>query len=211
MPQADRGVLPPSTFEPDTCGGMSDDPYLYPGTDVLRNIAGIRDPAALEQFERMAVLQRSREELPDAVDISVAGYRMIHRHLFQDVYDWAGQDRTVNISKGEHTFCLAPYIGVHLQQRFAAIASENGLKNLSTPQFAARAAHHICELNAVHPFREGNGRVQRLFLKFLTAQAGHCLNLQYIRPEAWLEASKESFGTGDCRLMQAIIADAIIT
>jgi cell filamentation protein len=75
------------------------DPYVYPETDVLINKAGIRDPAKLEQFERLMTAQRMLQPLT-RTPITYAGYKAIHRHLFQDVYDWAGQPRTVDIGKG---------------------------------------------------------------------------------------------------------------
>jgi cell filamentation protein len=184
-----------------------DDPYVYPGTEVLINREGIRDPDELVVFERLMTANRM-ETLPAVVPLTTDGYRQLHRHIFQDVYEWAGQDRSVNISKGQ-MFCLAPYIDAHMERRFALIQSENGLRNLSAPQFSARAAHHLCEINAIHPFREGNGRTQRAFLELLAKQGGHRLDVSLIQADAWMEASRESFGTGDFRLMQRLIDDAI--
>jgi len=79
-----------------------DNPYLYPGTNVLRNKENIRDKAELEEFERRAARSRA-ETLPHDLPITADGYREIHRYLFQDVYDWAGKDRTVDIA-GHGTF-----------------------------------------------------------------------------------------------------------
>jgi cell filamentation protein len=184
------------------------DPYVYPDTDVLINKEGIREREALETFERLMTLQRMREGIP-AVDLSAAGYREIHRHLFQDVYAWAGEDRTINIAKGGTMFCLAPHIAAQLERRFAALRAENGLKGLTAEAFAARAAEHICELNAIHPFREGNGRALRAFLEVLGERAGHPADLQRIGPDAWNDASVRSFRDGDYEPMRRLIAAAI--
>jgi len=184
------------------------DPYLYPGTDVLRNKEDIRDARELEAFERMATANRL-ETLPDDIPITAEGYREIHRYIFQDVYDWAGEYRTVDIARSDDLFCLAPYVKQELERRFVAIRAENGLRGLGADQFAARAAEHISELNAVHPFREGNGRTQRAFLFMLGREAGHDVHLERIDPQGWNQASRASFRSGDSKALREVIAAAV--
>jgi cell filamentation protein len=184
------------------------DPYVYPGTDVLRNKENIRDAAELAAFERLATANRM-ETLPDDLPITPDGYRAIHRYIFQDVYDWAGQYRLVDIARTQDLFCLAPYIELELAKRFAAIQAEDGLRDLSAEQFAKRAAEHMAELNAIHPFREGNGRTQRAFLFVLARRAGHEIDMVRINAQSWNEASRESFRTGNSRAMYDVIAGAI--
>jgi len=184
------------------------DPYVYPGTDILRNKLDIRDADLVEEAERQLTLQRLREGVP-RVPLTPVGYQAIHRHLFQDLYEWAGEFRTVNIAKGGHMFCLAPHIETQLAQRFDLINQENNLRGLTAEQFAARAAEHLVELNAIHPFRDGNGRTQRSFLEELGRQAGHPVDLTRIAPEPWNRASRESFASGDTGLMRTVIAEAI--
>ena len=122
------------------------------------------------------------ETLPDDTPITAEGYREIHRYIFQDVYDWAGKTRTVDLAKNDDLFCLAAYVDQELAKRFEAIRTEGGLRGLSAESFAARAADHISELNAIHPFREGNGRTQRAFLFVLGRQAGHEVDIVRIEP-----------------------------
>ena len=81
-----------------------EDPYAYPGTIVLKNLLRIRHQAELEAFEVEISTLRSEEPLPDG-DFDPAHYCAVHRHLFQDVYEWAGQYRTVRTSKGGNVFC----------------------------------------------------------------------------------------------------------
>ena len=81
---------------------------------------------------------------------------------------------------------------------------------LSVAQFAERAGEHLSELNAIHPFREGNGRAQRAFLVVLAEQAGHKIDLQRIDPIAWNEASKQSFSTADPAPMREVILGSIV-
>jgi cell filamentation protein, protein adenylyltransferase len=184
------------------------DPYCYPGTDVLRNIENIRDAEELAVFERAAVANRM-ETLPEEFPISPDGYRAIHQYIFQDVYEWAGEYRVVDIARTDDLFCLVPYIAPELAKRFAAIRSENNLRGLKLEDFAARAAEHIVELNAIHPFREGNGRTLRAFLLMLARQAGHDIRMERIAAAPWNEASRVSFHTGDTRVVRNIIAGAI--
>jgi cell filamentation protein len=183
------------------------DPYVYPGTNVLINNENIRDPHDLETFERRMTLQRMREGIP-RIQFSSAGFRSIHRHLFQDVYAWAGDDRTVNLAKGGTMFCLAPFVSRELDKRFDALRADNNLRGQAPEQFAERAALHICELNAVHPFRDGNGRTLRAFLEQLGDGAGHPIDLRRIAPTAWIDASIISFRDGDYALMRNVIAAA---
>jgi cell filamentation protein, protein adenylyltransferase len=183
-------------------------PYCYPGTDVLRNKENIRDNDELERFERMATARRL-ETLPHDLPITVAGYREIHRYVLQDVYDWAGEYRTVDTGRTA-PFCKAEFIGRHMDARFAAINAEDNLRGLAPELFAARAAEHICELNAIHCFLDGNGRTQRAFLEVLAAEAGHKIDLARIDPQTWNAASIAGFYTQDYRPMQKVIAGAFV-
>jgi len=184
------------------------DLYCYSGTDVLRNIENIRDPEELAIFERSATVSRI-ETLPTDFPISPDGYRAIHRYLFQDIYDWAGEYRVVDIARAENLFCLAPYIAQELAKRFKVIQAESNLCGLSAREFAARAAEHVIELNAIHPFREGNGRTLRAFLFVLARQAGLDIKMERIDAVRWNEASRVSFRTGDSQAMRDIIVNAI--
>ncbi len=82
-------------------------------------------------------------------------------------------------------FCKAEFIAAEMDKRFAAINGENNLRGLDAATFAARAAEHIGELNAIHPFLDGNGRALRAFLENLAEQAGHHIDLARVDPQAW--------------------------
>jgi cell filamentation protein len=183
-----------------------DHPYCYPGTDVLRNKEDIRDRDELEAFERQHSADRLLT-LPHNLPTTVAGYREIHRYMLQDVYDWAGEYRTVDTGR-TGPFCKAEYIGRYMDTRFAAINAEDNLRGLAPEQFAARAAEHICELNAIHCFLDGNGRTQRAFLEMLAGQAGHEFDLARIDPKAWNAASIKGYHTQDYGPMHKVIAGA---
>jgi cell filamentation protein len=97
-----------------------------------------------------------------------------------------------------------------MAQCFAAIQAENGLGGLTREAFAARAAEHLCEINAIHPFREGNGRTQRAFLGRLAEAAGHHVVLERIDPEGWNNASIGSFQQGDYEAMRRVILGVLV-
>lgn len=169
-----------------------DDPYCYPGTDVLKNIPGWRDPAALAQFEMVATIERANEPLPPG-HFSIRHYQAIHRHLFQDVYAWAGRFRTVRMAKDNSMFCYPENIRNEMRRLFAALKKNHYLQNLSEADFTRQAAHFLAELNAIHPFRDGNGRTQLTFMSLLAARAGHPLHLERLEPAAFLNAMIASF------------------
>jgi cell filamentation protein len=185
------------------------DPYRYPGTDVLRNKENIRDKDELEEFERRATLDRITT-LPDHLPITADGYREIHRYLFQDVYDWAGKGRTVDIAGHGTFFMSVEHIDHELQKLFAKINAENNLRGFAPERFAARAAEYICALNIIHPFREGNGRTTRAFLQLLAEHAGHRVDLTRIDAHAWNKASREANYMQDSRPMGKVIAGALV-
>jgi len=179
------------------------DPYCYAGTDILINVLGLRDAAALERFEMAIVAQRASEPLP-AGRSSARHYRAIHHHLFRDVYAWAGRYRTVRLTKGRSTFCYPEHIASEMTRLFLSLRQAQFLRRLSADEFAGRAAHFLAELNAIHPFREGNGRTQLCFMALLAARAGRPMSLTRLDPGAFLAAMIESFSGSEEPLARQI-------
>lgn len=164
------------------------DPYLFPAIDVLRNKLGITDAGELDMVERRLVTQRIRQGAPNGM-FDLKHLQAIHRHLFQDVYEWAGQVRTVEISKGESQFQFRQYIETGMADVFRRLRNAHFLRRRDIAAFAKGAGQVMGDINYVHPFREGNGRVQLQYLKQLGAQAGYNIRLDRISREAWMEAS----------------------
>jgi cell filamentation protein len=166
-----------------------DDPYLYPGSNVLRNKFGITDEAALEQIERRLTANRIEEGAP-AGRFDLKHLCAIHRHLFQDIYEWAGKIRTVEISKGGSQFQFRQFIETGMGDIHRRLVRAEFLRDLSPDAFATAAAEVLGDVNYVHPFREGNGRTQLLYLEQLAEQAGHPLDLSRLVPASWIAASR---------------------
>lgn len=181
-----------------------DDPYCYKGTAVLKNRLGLRDQTDLDAFEADATAQRFAEPLP-AGRFTLTHYRAVHRHLFGDVYPWAGRFRTVRIAKGGSAFAYPEHIQREMRRVFSGLKARDCLRHLTVPAFAAGAAHFLAELNAIHPFRDGNGRSQLAFVSLLAFEAGHPLDATRIDPVDFLEAMIESFHGREARLASALL------
>jgi cell filamentation protein len=124
--------------------------------------------------------------------------------LFQDGYAWAGKLRSVRIAKGGNTFCYPENIDREMRRLFAALADRKYFQGLGADDFAAEATHFLTDLNAIHPFREGNGRTQLSFLMLLADQAGHPLQLERLDPKEILDAIIKSFGGNEAPLLAVL-------
>ncbi len=174
---------------------MSDgaDPYTYPRSTVLRNKLGLTGAAQFDRLERQLVTQRAAEGIPVGT-FDLAHLCAIHRHLFQDVYAWAGKLRSVEIAKDGHQFQFRRFIETGMQDVHQRLVRATFLHGLNRADFAAAAGRIMGDVNYVHPFREGNGRTQLFYLAQLAAQAGHPLDLTRLDPESWIAASRAAHG-----------------
>jgi cell filamentation protein len=169
-----------------------DDPYCYKGTDCLKNRAGLRDPGLLSAFEVEMTTLRSEEPLPTG-RFGPAHYRNIHHHLFQDVYRWAGRYRTVRTSKGGNPFCFPEHIPNEMDRLFRLLSGPVFQPSNDVQDFVPAAANFLAELNAIHPFREGNGRAQLSFMHLIGLRAGHPFAFENVRSETFMPAMIASY------------------
>jgi len=183
---------------------------FYPGTSVLINQPGIRDQAELTRYENIVTTYRLAQlqlgPIPGWFDVD--HLKQIHQHIFQDVYPFAGKIRKENIAKGFFQFAPSQYIERELDSLLKGLAKENGLMGKSPDQFADRAAHYMAELNVIHPFREGNGRTQREFVRTLALNAGYQLDWSIHNKEDIMRASIRS--TVDTKDLSNIIRGSIV-
>jgi len=159
---------------------------------VLKNKLGLRNRAELGAFEALSVAVRAEEPLPVG-RYSAAHYCAVHRHLFQDVYGWAGRYRTVRLTKDRSPFCFPEHIAAEMRALFARLHGADLLRGREAAAFADEAAAFLACLNAIHPFREGNGRTQLTFTALFAVQAGHPLELSRLEPASFLRAMIASF------------------
>jgi cell filamentation protein len=169
---------------------VSDDPYVYPGTDVLRNVRDIRDGDELEKLEARLTFLRGLQLASDPIagEYDLAHLQAFHRYLFAGLYEWAGELRTVVLAKTD-LFCLPEHIESYGAEIFSKLAEEDQLRGLDREPFIDRLAHYLGDVNALHPFRDGNGRAQRAFFAQLAGDAGHRLDWQLVDPQRNADAS----------------------
>jgi len=172
------------------------DPYLNPSTGVLRNLVGATSYDELANAEGELVTFRTGEfleKLPIKVTGSLGDLKAIHRWLFQDVYDWAGQTRTVEIRKlGENSQFFLPSTNIEMGVNWAQgeLAKDGMLKGMDKRTLVQRLSFHYDNYNFAHPFREGNGRTQRLSWTLICHDAGFDLDWRKVSGEENDEASR---------------------
>lgn len=154
----------------------------YPGTTVLVNRYDIRDEAVLNEVESSLTAARYAQWLirPQMTTFDFGHYRAIHHFLFSELYDWAGQIRTVDIRKKDTSFCPVGQIEERAGLIFERLKREDFFRNLPKEDFTNQIADFYCVTNALHPFREGNGRTQRAFLTQLIYHAGYSIRFSEI-------------------------------
>lgn len=182
------------------------DPYVYPETNLLKNLRDIRDAGQLEKFEAIATTRRSveleHEPIPGRFD--ARHLKAIHHHIFQDVYEWAGSFRTVSISKSGDSFAFPQHISSNLAKACENLEREGHLAGSNLERFANRGAYYLGEINAIHPFREGNGRAQREFIRELALLSGLIIDWLQISQEEMIEASRRSLRIDNAGLEQLL-------
>ncbi|WP_068612575.1 Fic/DOC family protein [Paenibacillus tuaregi] len=184
--------------------------YLYPGTEVFKNKLDVRDEKLLEQAELFFNVERIRQPLPkQAQELTYKGFLAIHHHLFQDVYTWAGKQRDYTTGRGPAPFAKPEFIKPWMDEQFAKLKQQNYLRGLSKNEFAEKIAPIVNEINAAHPFIEGNGRTQRLWLRIVAEQAGHRLDLTNDDREKWYEASRIGFELMDHKPMIELLKESL--
>ena len=162
------------------------DPYLDPNSGILRNLVGAQTYDELHQAEADAVMSSEIEinNIPRTNDFTE--FCAIHKSIFGKIYDWAGCPRTVDIRKNEadaEYFLIVSRIPTGCEYVFSELKSENALTGLDHATFVKRLAYFYDQLNYIHPFREGNGRTQRIFWGRVAKDAGYRLN--------WSKTSRE--------------------
>ncbi|SFQ51086.1 cell filamentation protein [Lachnospiraceae bacterium XBB1006] len=189
-----------------------DDKYCYPGTSVLKNKLNITEQAELTDIERQITMVRYFDLERQGVtgDFSLNHLCQIHRYLFSDLYDWAGKIRDVNIAKGTY-FCFYPYIVDNFETVYRQLRKENYLLDIrDVSTMANRLAFFLGEINMIHPFREGNGRAQRMYLEQLCRfngefdlQFSHCTYEQM--RDASIDAAVCQYGKMEEVLKQCLV------
>ena len=166
------------------------DVYVYPNTNILINNYDIKNSEQLEIIESQAYTVAKLKGVPFG-DFSFKHFKNIHKTLFGKVYPWAGEIRNVDITKGDTFFCRHEFIETEFNKLTKELKTENYLFNykheLNT--IIVRLAYYFSEINAIHPFREGNGRTIREFIGQLAIHNNLEINFNKMNPQEYLDAS----------------------
>lgn len=171
---------------------LTDD--YYAGTNCLINKFNIQNEEQLAKIEASITLAKSAELERNFISYSFdfEHYKQIHRYLFEDLYDWAGKVRTVDISKKGTNFISAENIEVVANACFDRLKSHNYFRNVDFEDFVENIVDFYCSTNMLHPFREGNGRTQRIFIAQLIRFCGYDINFSEIDTDELMVATIHS-------------------
>jgi cell filamentation protein len=181
--------------------------YCYPGTDVLKNKLGIIDDNALTIAEReiTSIKLLMLYNMPIMETFNFNALCEIHRIIFEDIFEWAGLVRHGDfLSKGNSIFCRGQYIEENANIVMGNLQKEKALCGLNKSKFVERMAYYMGEINALHPFREGNGRTSREFFRQLSLNANYILDFGRIKKEDLLIADIEAFNGQYERLIKIL-------
>lgn len=172
------------------------DPYVYDGTEILKNKFNIKNAEKLREIERGLTSQKALKflklDLPKKFDFNYL--KKIHKFVFGDLYSWAGKPRTIDIYKENAFFCKSVNINLYAEEIFGKLERKNYLKDIKTKEeFALELAQTFLDINALHCFREGNGRTQRIFILNLAKYNGYELSFKNISSEEMIKLSNLSY------------------
>ena len=177
--------------------GYSIDPIsadCYEGTTCLINKFGIKDEKKLSQMETLITTAKCKELEVNPIDgnFGFEHYKAIHKYIFEDLYDWAGKIRTVSISKKGTVFTSPESIEPLADRIFSGLQKENCYIGYDNDRYIESIVDFYCKTNMLHPFREGNGRTQRVFLTQLIRHSGHDINFSTIDTDELMIATIQS-------------------
>jgi len=185
--------------------------YTDPKTGVLRNLANVTDFNTLLLIESGAVTKRIAELQANPIKIKNSSTLLdIHKYLFQDIYSWAGKTRTVEISKGDKPFFPLSHFRNAFMFIDTLIAEYRKIDRKDKPRLTHKLAEILDNINFLHPFREGNGRTQREFLRLLAMEKGLSLNLNPPDNVDIYERYMSGTITGNIEQLAALILEIVV-
>jgi cell filamentation protein len=185
------------------------DVYCYENSSVLKNKLGLQNQEELDAFEADITALRiiALDNNPVDGEFDLEHLKKIHFEVFQDIYEWAGKIRTVDIWKNESHFANIRMIDSAANRVFTDLAKENFFEGKDLEFVAKRLAHYLSELNVLHPFRDGNGRTQRIFISQLAQRAGYALNYEDLDMRVIYTAMEQAFFGDESKLSELILVN----
>lgn len=185
-------------------------------TDVPKNKLNIEDSTQIHELEKELLTEAYQvfyDELNETTIFDETYFMELHRRTFEALYDWAGIYREHNMAKGESRFCQGLYVKSSSQKIFLELKKENYLKdceNIPKQEFAEKLAYYKCEINALHPFYELNGRITRLFFDMIALFNGYkYIDYSTVTPREYINAAIECVQFASSENMQTIIFNGL--
>ena len=184
----------------------ADDVYCYPGSSTLKNKLDIAEQDQLDAFEADITVARivGISDKPLVGNFDFDHLKAIHYELFQDLYDWAGEVRRVDILRENSRFANVRMIDSAAKRIFDGLEQESLFEGKGIEVVAKRLAHYLSEINVLHPFRDGNGRVQRVFISQLAKAAGYSLDYSDLNQQAMYRSMEKAFFGDETELAELI-------
>lgn len=188
------------------------DIYCYENSSVLKNKLELKTQSELDAFEADITTVRIIEidNTPVIGNFDFDHLKQIHYVVFQDIYDWAGEVRRVDIWKDESHFANVRMIESYAAKTFDDLSKEYLFEGKSIEVVAKRLAHYLSELNVLHPFRDGNGRTQRIFISQLAKAAGYGLNYADLDKRVIYSAMEKAFFGDESLLAELILINLTV-
>lgn len=185
--------------------------YFFEDCDIIKNKLNIKNYTDLMNADVDLTTLRTSDLFlhPIRGRFGTAHLKKIHKYMFQDIYYFAGEIRKENISKGNTFFCRCEFIIENLDSIFKKLQKENFLKGLNLDEFCNRCSYFMAELNLIHPFREGNGRVIREYIRLLALKAGYKIEWYKVDSNKLLVASIKS-ANDELDELRNILKDSIV-
>lgn len=190
--------------------------FYYEGSDIPKNRFDIQDAQIIHEIEKELLEEAYGiyfDELNETTLFDEEYFISLHQRTFESLYDWAGKYRDFNMAKGESRFCQGEFVQSSAKKIFEELKKENYLKDFehkAKEEFAQRLAYYKCEINALHPFYELNGRVTRMFFDMIVAFNGYkFIDYSSVTPLEYIDSAIECVQFADCAGFEKIILDGL--
>lgn len=182
-------------------------PYTDPESGFLRNEVSATTHEEIDQAAAEVLPERLKALADDPIPCTGDREQLqaTHRLLFDGIFDWAGEFRKTDIDKEGTDFTPAAEVDSAIDELFTELAAEDLLRGLPRPRFVRRLAYYYARLNDIHPFREGNGRTQRLFWAQVALHAGWYVDLEGMDKAENNEASRVASQDGDLEPLAVLL------
>ena len=195
---------------------LNDSSLYIEGTDVPKNKLHITSSEEIHELERELIAEAYvtfYDELEEKTLFNEAYFKSLHRRTFESLYEWAGKYRYFNMAKGDSRFCQGEFVESASKKIFDQLENDNFLKdheNNKKEIFAKKIAYYKCELIALHPFCELNGRVTRLFFDMIAVYNGYkYIDYSKVSQEEYIDASIECVQLADCSKLETIVYNGL--